>query len=68
MKLTAVADAACLTIPAKQHSTGEMIDYSNLRNTVDAAINVFDPAGQNICIGASTAICSSSPASPTPRW
>jgi hypothetical protein len=58
VKLTTVADAACLTIPAKQHSTGEMIDYSNLRNTVDGAINVFDPAGQNICIGASTAICS----------
>jgi hypothetical protein len=62
VKLTAVADAACLKIPAKQHSTGEMIDYSNLTNTVDAAINIYDPAGNQICVGASTAICSFNPA------
>ncbi len=61
VKLAGATDAACLRIPAKQHSTGEMIDYSNLANAVDAAIYVNDPAGNNICIGASTAICSESP-------
>ena len=44
-----------------------MIDYSNLANSVDAAIYVNDPAGNNVCIGASTAICSYSPGSPTRR-
>ena len=61
VKLTPVVDAACLSIPANRHSTGEMIDYSNLANTVDAAIYVNDPAGHNVCTGASTAICSYSP-------
>jgi hypothetical protein len=58
VSLTSVADAACLSIPAAQHSTGEMIDYSNIKNVVDGAIYVYDPAGNNVCIGASTAICS----------
>jgi hypothetical protein len=57
VKLTPSADAACLSIPAKQHSTGEMIDYSNLANTVDAGLNVYDPDGTNICFGASLAFC-----------
>lgn len=61
VKLTAAAEAACLTIPAKQHSTGEMIDYTNPRNAADASVNVFSPAGQGICVGASTAICSFQP-------
>jgi hypothetical protein len=34
-----------------------MIDYSNLKNFVDAAINVYDPVNNRV-IGASTAICS----------
>lgn len=59
--LTQVKDAACLSIPASQHSTGEMIDYSNLKNVVDAAIYVYDPTGKSICVGASTAICSYQP-------
>jgi hypothetical protein len=58
VKLTHLKDAACLRIPAKQHSTGEMIDYSNRKNVVDGAIYVYDSAGNNICIGASSAICS----------
>ena len=61
VKLAGAVDAACLSIPASQHSTGEMIDYSNLANAVDAAIYVNDPAGNNVCIGASTAICSYNP-------
>ena len=61
VRLTSTADAACLSIPAKQHSTGEMIDYSNLTNVVDAGIHINDPAGNNVCTGASSAICSYSP-------
>ena len=59
--LTASADVACLSIPAKEHSTGEMIDYSNIANVVDAAIYVNDPTGTNVCIGNSTAVCSYKP-------
>jgi hypothetical protein len=62
VKLAGATDAACLSIPAGQHSTGEMIDYSNRMNVADAAINVNDPAGNNVCVGASAAICSYSPA------
>jgi hypothetical protein len=58
VKLTTTKDAACLSIPAKQHSTGEMIDYSNLANTVDAEVNVYGPAGNYVCSAASTTICS----------
>jgi hypothetical protein len=58
VRLTHVKDAACLTIPAKQHATGDMIDYSNLANVVDGAIYVYDPTGANVCIGASSALCS----------
>lgn len=56
-KLTSTADAACLVIPGKQHSTGEMIDYSNPANTVDAGVYIYDPAGTQICFGASLALC-----------
>ena len=50
--------ARCLTIPAAQHSTGEMIDYENTTNQADAAIYVNDPTGKQICVGASSAVCS----------
>ena len=43
--------AKCLTIPAGQHSTGEMIDYENLTGQADAAVYVNDPAGNQICVG-----------------
>jgi hypothetical protein len=56
--LTYADDVKCLVIPAGQHSTGEMIDYSNTANVVDGAINVLDPSGTQVCLGNSTAICS----------
>jgi hypothetical protein len=55
--LTASANVKCLTIPAGQHSTGEMIDYSNISNVVDGAIYVNDPTGAQVCLGASSALC-----------
>jgi hypothetical protein len=58
VRLTHVKDAACLSIPAKQHATGDMIDYSNRANVVDGAIYVESPSGTNVCIGASSALCS----------
>jgi hypothetical protein len=56
--ITQPANVKCLVIPAGQHSTGEMIDYSNAANVVDGEIDVRDPAGNEICTGTSTAICS----------
>jgi hypothetical protein len=58
VSLTKVNDFGCLSIPAAQHSTGEMVDYANNANTVDGSINVYDPAGKQICVGASSAVCS----------
>ncbi|HTU77085.1 MAG TPA: hypothetical protein VMG38_26550 [Trebonia sp.] len=55
--LTASDDVKCLVIPAGQHSASEMIDYSNIANTVDGAIYVNDPAGSQVCVGTSTSIC-----------
>ena len=59
--ITQPADVQCLVIPAGQHSTGEMIDYSNAANVADGEIDVRDPAGNEICTGASTAICAYKP-------
>jgi hypothetical protein len=59
--ITQPANVQCLVIPAGQHSTGEMIDYSNATNVVDGQIDVRDPAGNEICTGASTAICAFQP-------
>jgi len=55
--ITQPADVKCLVIPAGQHSTGEMIDYSNAANVVDGEIDVRDPAGNDICTGTSMAAC-----------
>jgi hypothetical protein len=56
--LTGSNDVACRVIPSGQHSSGEMIDYSNNANTVDADIYVNDPAGTQVCLGNSTGVCS----------
>lgn len=59
--LTASNKVGCLSIPANQHSTGEMIDYTNTANQVNGSINVYDPTGKQICFGNSTGICSYTP-------
>ncbi|WP_370114148.1 hypothetical protein [Streptacidiphilus sp. MAP12-33] len=56
--LTPSSDVACLAIPAKQHSTGEMIDYVNNANVVDGATYVNDPTGTQVCVGNSASVCS----------
>ena len=58
VKLTAVSDVSCLSIPAAQHSVGEMIDYSNTANSVNGAIYINDLTGKQACVGATTAVCS----------
>jgi hypothetical protein len=52
--------AVCLTIPANQHSTGEMFDYANTANTYNASVLVNDASGNEICrtVAASTTGCS----------
>ncbi|WP_370083672.1 hypothetical protein [Streptacidiphilus sp. MAP12-16] len=61
VSLTVSSYVKCLSIPANQHSVGEMIDYQNIANKVDGNITVNDPSGKQICIGFSTAICSYAP-------
>jgi hypothetical protein len=58
VKLTATLDVGCLSIPAAQHSLGEMIDYSNTANTVNGAIYINDPKGAQVCVGTTTTVCS----------
>src|SRR5579884_3307199 len=48
----------CFTIPANAHSTGEMIDYANTANNVNAGVTVNDPTGKQVCLGNSLAFCS----------
>ncbi len=56
--VTAVSYVKCLAIPAGQHSTGEMFDFSNPANVTDGAIDVFDPAGGEPCQQATPVFCS----------
>lgn len=56
--LTTASNLGCLSIPATQHATGEMIDWYNNANTVDGSINVYDPTGTQVCASNSTVICS----------
>ena len=50
--------AACLAIPANQHSTGEMIDYTNTTNVLNAGMTVLDPTGTQVCLANSLGLCS----------
>lgn len=56
--LTASDNVRCLTIPATQHSTGEMIDYSTPSGVYNGEIDVNDPSGKNVCTGSHMATCS----------
>ncbi|MFG2908897.1 hypothetical protein ACGF13_27975, partial [Kitasatospora sp. NPDC048286] len=42
-------EAVCLSLPAGQHSTSEVIDYGNLKNQLNAEITVVDGAGGAAC-------------------
>jgi hypothetical protein len=57
VSLTKQSNFGCLSIPAAEHSTGEMIDYFNNANTVDGSINIRDTSGAQVCVGASTTVC-----------
>ncbi len=59
--LAADNEAACLSIPAGQHSTGEMIDYTDLTNKVNGSITIIDPSGNQICVGVTSSICAMTP-------
>ncbi|MEU9302660.1 hypothetical protein [Streptomyces sp. NPDC048269] len=51
--------SVCLSVPANAHSTAEMLDYANLANSVNASVQLVDPAGTVACntVGSSTTIC-----------
>ncbi|MFJ9517364.1 hypothetical protein ACIRPK_03685 [Kitasatospora sp. NPDC101801] len=55
--LTAETTQACLALPAGQHSTAEMADYTNTQNKLNASLQVVDPQGNVACsTSASSAI------------
>ena len=58
VSLTTASNLGCLSIPAAQHTTGEMIDWYNNANTVDGSINVYDPTGTQVCSNNNTMVCS----------
>ncbi|MBD0695073.1 hypothetical protein [Streptomyces sp. CBMA123] len=51
--LTAAAPQACLSLPADQHSTVELVDYTNTKNQLNADVTVVDAAGTPVCTGVS---------------
>ncbi|WP_405583625.1 hypothetical protein [Streptomyces sp. NBC_01190] len=59
VQLTTAIQTVCLALPANGHSTAEMIDWTNTANRVNASVQVFDAAGNQVCatIGSSTTTC-----------
>lgn len=57
--LTEDRQTVCLGIGANQHSTAEMFDYTNDLNRVNASVQVYDKAGDQVCstVGSSTTTC-----------
>jgi hypothetical protein len=61
--LTADQQTACLAIGADQHSTAELFDFTNTTNQLNASVQVYDRAGDQVCatLGGSTAACQFTP-------
>jgi hypothetical protein len=59
VSLTTDQQIACLGIGAGQHSTAEIVDYTNTLNQINAAVRVYDGAGNQVCttLGSSTTTC-----------
>ncbi|WP_286158253.1 hypothetical protein [Streptomyces sp. CB03911] len=59
VSLTQTKEYACLSLPADRHSTAEMLDYTNLKNQVNASVRLVDPAGTEACstVGSSATAC-----------
>ncbi|MFI8083462.1 hypothetical protein ACIF6L_22015 [Kitasatospora sp. NPDC086009] len=54
--LTNELPQACLALPADQHSTAEMADYTNTQNQLNAALEMVDPQGNVACSTASSSV------------
>ena len=52
-----ISNYACLSLPASQHSVGEMIDYADTTNTEDGGIAIDDPTGAQVCLILTTGTC-----------
>lgn len=52
-----ISNYACLSLPASQHSIGEMIDYADTTNTEDGGIAIDDPTGAQACQIFTTGTC-----------
>jgi hypothetical protein len=59
VRLTTSVRTVCLALPANGHSTAEMFDYTNTANRVNASVQVYDAAGDQVCstIGSSATTC-----------
>ncbi|MEE1785360.1 hypothetical protein PUR71_20945 [Streptomyces sp. SP17BM10] len=57
--LTANVKQACFALPAGQHSTSELLDYTNTANQTNASLQVIDQQGNVVCstAGSSTFTC-----------
>ncbi|MGW1776617.1 hypothetical protein [Streptomyces sp. NPDC002104] len=57
--LTADRQVRCLALAAGKHATAEMIDYTNTSNRVNASVQIYDAAGDQVCstVGGSTTSC-----------
>lgn len=54
---SAISNYACLSLPAGQHATGEMVDYADTTNTEDGGIEINDPTGATVCNVFTTSVC-----------
>jgi hypothetical protein len=59
VQLTATVRTVCLALPANGHSMAEMFDYTDNTNQVNASVQVYDAAGNQVCasIGSSLTTC-----------
>ncbi|WP_329565299.1 hypothetical protein [Kitasatospora sp. NBC_01266] len=59
VSLTATVPQACLSLPADQHASAEMLDFANSKNQLNASVHVVDPSGTEVCqtVGTSYTAC-----------
>lgn len=50
VQLTKTRQTACLALPASDHATAEMFDFTNSTNRLNASLRVYDAAGDQVCV------------------
>ncbi|NUP42591.1 MAG: hypothetical protein HOY76_37580, partial [Streptomyces sp.] len=54
--LTATAQTACLALPAGDHSTGEVFDFTDTGNQLNASFRVYDAKGDAVCTSSGSSL------------